>query len=61
MVKKVITLFEEEGQGVQSLYNDVVIVALNIVNYDVHILVDNKSLVDALFYDTFSRMDHTSY
>lgn len=49
-----ITFYKEDSEGVESLHNDVVIVSLAIVNYDVCcILVDNGSSVDLLFYNTF--------
>ena len=38
------------------MHNDAIIVSLNIANFDVcHILVDNESSVDVLFYNTFSK------
>lgn len=37
----------EDSQGVQFLHNDVVVVTLNMENYDVrYILIDYRSLVD---------------
>ena len=39
------------------MHNDVVVVSLNITNYDVRrILVDSGSLTNILFYDAFSKM-----
>lgn len=49
--------FEKYTQGIQSLHNYIVVVALNIANYDVHyVFVDNESLADMLFYNPFSKM-----
>ena len=43
---------------VQFSHNDMVVVSLNIVNYDVcYILMDNRSSIDVLFYDAFSKID----
>ena len=51
-------ILREDAQGVQSLYNDVVVVALNIINYDVyHVLVDNEILANILFMMHSSRWD----
>ena len=55
-IEESITFTEEDAQGVQFSHNDVVVVSLNIANYDVRrILVDNGSSADILFYDAFSR------
>lgn len=38
-----------------------IVVILSITNYNVHcVLVDNRSLVDILFYDAFSKMGFPS-
>ena len=55
--KEAITFSEEDTNGVQFLYNDVIVVSLNVANYDVRrILVDNGSSADTLFYDAFSKI-----
>lgn len=42
----------EDDKGVVFLHNDVVIVTLNIGNYDVYrILIDNESLANVLYFD----------
>ena len=54
---ELITLIEKNAQGTQFPHNDVVVVNLNIANYDVRrILIDNGSSTDILFYDAFSKM-----
>ena len=56
-VEEPIAFTEEDAQGVQFPHNDVIVVSMNIANYDVRrILVDNGSSADILFYDAFSRM-----
>ena len=48
----------EDLWGVQTLHNDTIVVLLTIANYDVKwYLIDNKSSVDVIFYDSFSRME----
>ena len=55
--EELITFTEIDAQGVQFPHNDVVVIFLNIVDYDLcHILVDNGSSTNVLFYDTFSKM-----
>ena len=52
-----ITFTEEDAQEIQFPHNDVVVVSLNIADYDVRrILVDSGSSVDILFYDTFLKI-----
>ena len=54
---ELITLIEKNAQGTQFPHNDVVVVNLNIANYDVRrILIDNGSSTDILFYDAFLKM-----
>ncbi|XP_073106888.1 uncharacterized protein [Elaeis guineensis] len=56
-IEESITFTEEDAQKVQFPHNDAVVVSLNIANYEIHrILVDNRSSIDILFYDVFSRM-----
>ena len=58
----VITFFESDLQGVQTLHNDAVVVSSTIAKYDVkRILVDNGSSTNVLFYAVFSRMDLSKY
>ena len=46
----------------QIPYDDAVVISLTIANYDVkHILVDNGSSTNVLFYAVFSRMDLSKY
>lgn len=41
----------------QYLYNNAMVVTLNIANYNVYsMLIDNEILVDILFYDTLFKM-----
>lgn len=57
-IEKAITFSKEDAQGINFLHNNMVVIALNIVNYDVcYILVDNRSSVDILYYDLFSKID----
>lgn len=52
-----IIFVEEDNQGVQFLHNDVVVVILKIENHDVrHILIDNGSLANVLYYDALLKM-----
>lgn len=51
-----ITFLEEDNQGVQFLHNDVVIVTLNVENYDAcHILIDNRSSANVFYYNTLLK------
>ena len=60
-LEEAITFFEEDAEGVQFLHNDMVVVSLNIINYDVcYILIDNESSINILFYDVFSKMGISS-
>lgn len=60
-IEDVITFSKEDVKGIQFLCNDVVVLYLNIANYDIHqALVDNESLVDILFYDASSKIGFTS-
>ena len=44
------------------MHNDVVVIFLNITNYDIHrIFIDNKSSANILFYDVFFKIDISSY
>lgn len=55
--KKAITFSKEDAQGIHFPHNDAVLVTLNTMNYDVcHVLLDNGSLVDTLYYDAFFKM-----
>ena len=52
-----ITFTEEDIREIQFSHNDVVVVSLNITDYDVRrIFVDSGSSVDILFYDAFSKI-----
>lgn len=53
-----ITFFKEDMASVQSPHSDAVIVTLNINDYDVRcVLIDSGSIVDVLYFSTFSRMN----
>ena len=55
--RELITFTKEDAREVQFSHNDVVVVILNIINYDVrYILIDNESSTDVLLYDAFSKM-----
>lgn len=57
MAEELITFIEENAEGVQFLHNDIVVISLNVENYNMHrILIDNGSLVDILYYDDFVKM-----
>ena len=50
-----LAFIEEDAQDIQFSHNDVIVVTLNIINYDVRrILIDSESSVDILLYDAFS-------
>ena len=52
-----IAFTDEDAQGVQFSHNDMVVISLNIADYDVcHVLIDNGSSTDVLFYDAFSKI-----
>lgn len=43
---------------IQYPHDDPLVVILNIANYDIsHVLVDNGSSIDVLFYDTLLKMN----
>lgn len=49
---------EEDDEGIVFPYNNVDVVALNVENYNVHhILINNESLADVLYYDAFIKME----
>lgn len=51
------TFTEEDDQGVQFLHVDVVVVTLNIGNYDgCHILIDNRNSINILYFDAFGKI-----
>ena len=57
-MEEAITFSREDAQGVQSPHNDTVVVTFNIANYDVCcILVNDRSSINVLFYNEFSKMD----
>ena len=56
-IEEPIIFTKEDVQEIQFLYNDIVVVSLNIADYNVcYILIDNKSSADVLFYDAFSKI-----
>lgn len=49
---------KDDDDGIQFLHDDGVVIILNIENYDVHcILIDNRSLVNILYFDILLKMD----
>lgn len=57
-VEETITFSKQDAISIQILYNDVVFVTFNIVDYDLHrVLVDNESSIDILYYSTFCQID----
>lgn len=56
-IKEDITFFEEDVAGVKYSHVVMVVLILNIDNYNIHrVLVDNKSAVDILYFLVFSWM-----
>lgn len=54
---QIITFSGIYAEGIQTSYEDAIVVSLTIVNYDIkRILVDNGSFVDIIFYDAFDKM-----
>ena len=54
--RELITFTKEDAREVQFSHNDVVVVILNIINYDVcRILIDNGSFADVFFMMLFQR------
>lgn len=54
-VEEAITFTEEDAVSMQHPHSDVVVVTLNIDNYDVHrILVDSENAVDIQYFSAFS-------
>lgn len=48
---------DEDLRGLKTSHNDVIVIFAIVVNFEMHkIVVDNKSIVDVLFYDTFEQM-----
>ena len=56
-IEDAIVYTERDTEGVLAPQNDVVVVTINIADFDVHhIFIDNESLVDILYYSIFSKM-----
>ena len=56
-IKESITFTEEDAQRIQFPHNDMIVVILNIADYDVYrILIKNESSTNILFYDAFSKI-----
>lgn len=52
-----IVFFKKDYDDVQFPHNDVVIITLNMENYDIHrILVNNGSSTDVLYYDALLKI-----
>lgn len=48
---------EEDNLGIRFSHNDVVVVTLNVENYDVCcIFIDNRSSTDIFYYDVFVKI-----
>ena len=55
-----IIFIEQDAESVLALYNDVVVVIVNITDYNVHrIFIDNDSSIYVLYYSIFSQMGFT--
>lgn len=51
----IISFFNDDLVGVQTAHDDAIFVSMIIANYDIkHVLVDNGSFINMLFYDAFS-------
>lgn len=54
--ENVISFFNKVLVGVQTPYNDAIIISMIITKHNVKkVLVDNRSSIDILFYDTFAQ------
>lgn len=52
-----IVFSKEDDNGVQFLHDDVMVITLNIRNYDIHyILINNRSLANVLYFDELLKM-----
>lgn len=52
--QNIIAFSDKDIKGVQTLYNDVVVVSTTIAKHDIkRIIVDNRNSVDLLLYDAF--------
>ena len=57
-IEDIILFTKNDVKGIQISQNDVVVVSMMIVKYDVkRVLIDNESSTDVLFYDVFSKMN----
>ena len=58
--EKAIIVIEHDAEGVLALQNDAVVVTVNIADFNVHhIFIDNKSLIDILYFTVFTQMGFT--
>ena len=56
-IRDIIAFTDEDLQQVQVPHDDPVVISLTIANFTVNrILVDNESLADILYYDTYQKM-----
>lgn len=56
-----IVFFKEDDDGIQFLHDDVVVITLNIKNFDVHlILIDNGSSTKVMYFIIFLKMGMSS-
>ncbi|XP_073106351.1 uncharacterized protein [Elaeis guineensis] len=56
-----ITFTERDAKGVLALHNDAVVVTVNIADFNVHhVFIDNRSLVDILYFFVFIQMGFTA-
>ena len=52
-----ITFHSSEATDLSRLYDDALVLMLNVSNYEVSILVDNRSSADVLFFSTLRDME----
>ena len=53
-----ITFIDEDVGGIQTSHDDAMVISLTIDNYEVkHVLVDNESSADILFYEVFQKIN----
>ena len=53
-----IVFTKQDAEGVLAPHNDVIVVTMNIVDFNVHrIFIDNESSVNILYYSVFSQIE----
>lgn len=59
---KVISFSNAKSKGIKMSQDDIVVISMTIPNFDVKIfLIDNRSFIDILFYNTFYKMNMPKY